>query len=69
MAFHPTKLAGPVLLLGFLLALGGCAKHVPETRLADRYCYRTLAEVDCFFAPQPGQEARRVGWWDGPIAE
>ena len=26
-----------------------------------RYCYRTLARVDCYVKPVPGQESRRVG--------
>lgn len=32
-----------------------------EPRLAKRYCYRTLARVDCFAKPQPGSEGRQVG--------
>ena len=26
------------------------------------YCYRTLAEADCFDSPQPGQENRLVSY-------
>ena len=29
--------------------------------LTPRYCYRTLARVDCFDEPQPGIAGRRVG--------
>jgi hypothetical protein len=28
------------------------------------YCYRTLAEVDCYRVPLPEAEGRRVGWTD-----
>lgn len=39
----------------------------PQARLAERYCYRTLAEVDCHAAPLAGEERRRVGFWDAPL--
>ena len=41
----------------------------PRPRLAPRYCYETLARVDCFAAPQAGAEDRRVGWFDAPVAD
>ena len=38
-----------------------------EPRLAKRYCYRTLAKVDCFAKPRPGSEGRQVGQYQvGP---
>lgn len=36
--------------------------YEPSSRaLAPRFCYRTLARVDCFAEPQPALEGRRVG--------
>ena len=35
--------------------------------LAPRYCYRTLARVDCFDEPQPAAAEREVGFFDAPI--
>lgn len=35
--------------------------------LRQRYCYRTLARVDCHEAPLPGAERRRVGSFDAPL--
>ena len=32
--------------------------------LTARYCYRTLAEVDCHAQPLPGEGARQVGFFD-----
>ncbi|MEE8189952.1 MAG: hypothetical protein V3T80_12145 [Kiloniellales bacterium] len=52
-------------LLGLLL--GACAPQ-PETELALRYCYRTLAEVDCHAQVLPGEEYRRVGFFDAALA-
>lgn len=31
------------------------------------YCYRTLAEPDCFTAPEPGQENRLVSYDGGAL--
>lgn len=45
----------------------GWFKPSPRPALAPRYCYRTLAEVDCFAAPLPGAETRREGWFDAPV--
>lgn len=33
-------------------------------RLEPRFCYRTLARVDCFAQPQLGQSGRQVGSFD-----
>ncbi len=46
--------------------LAACARPWPEgTEVAQEpvvaYCYITLAEVECFAAPQPGQEYRLMG--------
>lgn len=41
----------------------------PRVRLAGRYCYETLARVDCHAAPLAGGEARQVGWFDAPVAD
>lgn len=48
--------------------LAGCADDFPELAYAERYCYRTLAEVDCHSRPLPGEENRRVGFYDAPVA-
>lgn len=57
-------------------ALGGCA--IPffggddESQLdvfqatSKKYCYRTLADVDCYAEAQLGEEARRMDWFDAP---
>jgi len=59
-----------MILAGAILALSACTLYVPERRvvLAERYCYRTLGVVDCHAAPLPGEEARRVGFFDTPVA-
>lgn len=69
--------AGAALAVMAGLALGGCASWTPDwlaggddappaERAADAslYCYRSLAEVECYRAPLPDAEARRVGWVD-----
>lgn len=48
--------------------LPGCAEPLPTLIYAERPCYRTLAEVDCHAVPLPGEEARRVGFYDQPVA-
>lgn len=48
--------------------LAGCADPFPTLTYAERYCYRTLAEVDCHDRPLAGEENRRVGFYDQPIA-
>lgn len=35
--------------------------------LEPRYCYRTLARVDCFTEPQVGESRRRVGSFHAPL--
>lgn len=55
-----------VVLAGASLVVAGCARPWPEgTEVADQpvvaYCYITLADVECFAAPQPGQEYRLMG--------
>src|SRR3546814_5141261 len=39
--------------------LAGCADPVPTLTYAERYCYRTLAEVDCHDRPLAGEEDRK----------
>lgn len=43
--------------------LAACAAE-PGPGLATRYCYRTLAEVDCHAQPLPGEDGRQVGFFD-----
>lgn len=38
--------------------VGGAAPPVQPV-----YCYATIADDDCYAAPQPGQEARLVRAW------
>jgi hypothetical protein len=59
------------LLTAFAMAaalaalLAACtAEPGPAPNLAARYCYRTLAEVDCHAQPLPGAAGRRVGFFD-----
>lgn len=61
------RVAPAGLFLAALL-LAGCAESFPKLTYAERYCYRTLAAVDCHAAPLPGEESRRVGFYDPPIA-
>jgi hypothetical protein len=35
--------------------------------LTPRYCYRTLAEVDCYLEPQPDRRRQRVGSFHGTV--
>ncbi len=54
-----------VLAVG-LLVLVACARPWPEwTPVAQEpvvaHCYVTLADVECYAAPQPGQEYRLMG--------
>jgi hypothetical protein len=43
--------------------LAACTAE-PSQDLAVRYCYRTLAEVDCHAQPLPGEASRQVGFFD-----
>src|SRR3546814_979624 len=40
--------------------LAGCADDFPELTYAERYCYRTLAEVDCHRRPLPDRKSTRL---------
>ena len=54
---------------GAALLLAGCAAEpFPVLSYAERPCYRTLAEVDCHARPLTGEENRRVGFHDMPLA-
>ena len=52
----------------------GCTQS-PEANMkvayltAERWCYRTLADVDCYTSPQKNAELRRVGWFDAVSVE
>ena len=55
-----------VVLAGASLVVAACARPWPEgTPVAYEpvaaHCYVTLAEVECFAAPQPGEEYRLMG--------
>lgn len=39
----------------------------PGPGLTARYCYRTLAEVDCHAQPLPGEASRQVGFFDAAL--
>ena len=69
------------ILFGAGLLLGACSAFTPrdglppgryaptpKAELALRFCYRTLAEVDCHGQLLPGEEFRRVGFFDAPVA-
>ena len=47
-----------------VMALLGACGAEPGLELASRYCYRTLAEVDCHAEPLPGEATRKVGFFD-----
>ena len=53
-----------------MLLLAGCetAQPFPKLTYAERPCYRTLAAVDCHSDPLIGEESRRVGFYDEPVA-
>jgi hypothetical protein len=51
-----------------LLAAGCTSEPLPKLTYAERPCYRTLADVDCHAWVLPGEESRRVGFYDAPIA-
>ena len=59
-----------LLSLAVAAALSACASPQPLPKLtyAERPCYRTLAVVDCHPDPLVGEESRRVGFYDAPIA-
>ncbi len=49
--------------ISVMALLGACGVE-PVPALAARYCYRTLAEVDCHAQPLPGEATRKVGFFD-----
>lgn len=65
--------------VGVAMLLGACASLEPGDPFpgwsapystaapAARYCYRTLAEVDCHAQPLPGEANRQVGYFDAPV--
>ena len=58
------------LILAGLVLLSACSRSAdPDAAVAqltaERACYQTLAEVDCFTKPQAGADLRKVGWFDG----
>ena len=59
--------AAAALAATALPLLAGCADPFPTLTYAERYCYRTLAEVDCHNRPLVGEESRRVGFYDAPV--
>lgn len=65
MAKRIPSLAGAA---GVLLLSGCAAGDSPKLSYAERPCYRTLAEVDCHPRLLPGEESRRVGFYDAPAA-
>ncbi len=50
-----------------LLGACGLGGYEPGPELAARYCYRTLAEVDCHAQPLPGAEGSLVGFFDQAV--
>ena len=57
-----------VLFLGVtVLAVAACAGPKQYIVYAERFCYRTLAEVDCHSEPLPNEAFREVGWFDQPF--
>ncbi len=49
------------------LAPGWVRPATPEVMLAARYCYRTLARVDCHARPLAAEASRTVGFFDAPF--
>ena len=58
----------PALLLVAVWLAGCAAGPFPKLTYAERFCYRTLAEVDCHNQPLADEESRRVGFYDQPVA-
>ncbi len=50
-------------LIAMAILLAACSAE-PGPDLVARYCYRTLAEVDCHAQPLPGEATRQVGFFD-----
>ena len=60
--------------LAGMVLLSACAGSADRDTViaqvtAERWCYQTLAEVDCFTKPQAGMDLRRVGWFDGVLVD
>ena len=55
---------GIILALALAAWLGACAE---APRQESRYCYKTLAQNDCYATPQDGQEYRLTGVYQVPI--
>ncbi len=56
--------------LALVLGLSACTSPpdpAPRLTYAVRDCYKTLADVDCHPRALPGEESRRVGFYDPPI--
>ncbi len=57
-----------VIGLPLVAALAACAADPPpRLTYAERHCYRTLADVDCHAQVLPGEENRRVDFYDEPV--
>jgi hypothetical protein len=69
-ARHVSTAAGALAALALLAGCGGSQPDGPVWGAADgvylteRWCYETLAEIDCYTTPQPHADERRVGWFD-----
>ena len=69
-----TQAAWVALGLAGAILTSGCTQS-PELNVkvayltAERWCYRTLAEVDCYTSPQKNAELRRVEWFDAVSVE
>lgn len=56
-------------LLTMVALLAACTLEPgPAPDVAARYCYRTLAEVDCHAQPLPGAAGRQVGFFGNPAS-
>ena len=59
------RLLSAIAMAALLAACTAEPDVVPD--LAARYCYRTLAEVDCHAQPLPGEAARKIGFFDQAV--
>ncbi len=57
-----TQLLSAIAMATLLAACTAGPGAAPD--LAARYCYRTLAEVDCHAQPLPGEATRKIGFFD-----
>jgi hypothetical protein len=54
-----------LMAIAMAILLAACtARPGPAPDLAARYCYRTLAEVDCHARALPGEATRELGFFD-----